>query len=261
MKLSIVIPCYNEIDNIPKLRAELLPVIEQLAVSYEVEIVFVDDGSRDGTLAAIGENFKVDHIPKTSLVFKQHETNKGLGAALRTGFSVVTGDLIVTTDSDGTYKFSTIPTMVKALDEADFVTASPYHPDGKVVGVPAFRLILSRGSSMIYRLLVDWRIHTYTCLFRAYRREVIDQIKFQSDGFLAGTELMVKAMLKGYKVKEFPAALYKRMFGVSKAKLLHTILAHLKFQGRVLLSKVHLDSLAIVTIIFLILLNWSFVSW
>jgi dolichol-phosphate mannosyltransferase len=252
MKLSIVIPCYNEIDNISKLREELLPVIEQLAASYVVEVVFVDDGSRDGTLQAIQENFKVDHIPHTSLVFKRHEINKGLGAALRTGFSAVTGDLVVTTDSDGTYKFSTIPALVQALDEADFVTASPYHPDGQVVGVPAFRLILSRGSSMIYRLLVDWKIHTYTCLFRAYRREVIDQIQFQSDGFLAGTELMVKAMLKGYRVKEFPAALYKRMFGISKANLTLTILAHLKFQGRVLLSRVHLVSLTIMASIFLV---------
>lgn len=214
--------------------------------------MFVDDGSSDGTLPAVQKNFKLDHIPRASLVFRRHETNRGLGAALRTGFSAVTGELIVTTDSDGTYKFSTIPAMVKALDEADFVTASPYHPDGKVVGVPAFRLVLSRGSSMIYRLLVDWRIHTYTCLFRAYRREVIDQIQFQSDGFLAGTELMVKAMLKGYQVKEFPAALYKRMFGASKAKLMRTVMAHLKFQGRVLLSKVHLGSLAIIVCIFIV---------
>lgn len=256
MKLSIVIPCYNEIDNIPKLRDELLPVVRLLAASYEVEVIFVDDGSRDGTLSAIQENIKIDLIPQTNLVFKQHETNKGLGAALRTGFAAVTGDFIVTTDSDGTYKFSTIPGMVKALDDTDFVTASPYHPDGKVVGVPAFRLILSRGSSMIYRLLVDWRIHTYTCLFRAYRREVIDQIQFQSDGFLAGTELMVKAMLKGYRVKEFPAALYKRMFGVSKAKLTRTIMAHLKFQGKVLLFKFHLGSLAILACIFLVVRSY-----
>jgi len=123
------------------------------------------------------------------------------------------------------------------------MTASPYHPDGQVVGVPGYRLILSRGSSMIYRFLVDWRIHTYTCLFRAYRREVIEQIQFKSDGFLAGTELMVKAMLKGFRVKEFPAVLYRRMFGVSKAKLMRTIAAHLKFQGQVLLHKVHLRSI------------------
>ena len=91
MNLSIVIPCYNEIDNIPKLREELLPVVEQLSKSYVVEIVFVDDGSKDGTLKAIQENFEVDDIPQTSLVFRRHEANKGLGAALRTGFSAGDG--------------------------------------------------------------------------------------------------------------------------------------------------------------------------
>ena len=240
MKLSIVIPCYNEIENIPKLQDELLPVVYELAKDYLVEIIFVDDGCTDGTLEAIQSNVHVDPKSQISLVYRKHERNKGLGAALRTGFSAVSGDLVVTTDSDGTYKFATIPALLNMLDGADIVTASPYHPDGQVVGVPGYRLILSRGSSMIYRLLVDWKVHTYTCLFRAYKREVIDKIHFQSDGFLAGTELMVKAMLKGYRVKEFPAALYRRMFGVSKAKLMRTIMAHLKFQGQVLMVRMRL---------------------
>ncbi len=240
MKLSIVIPCYNEVDNIQKLREELLPVVETLAKDYQVEIIFVDDGSSDGTLEAIQDQLKVEQIPNVTPVYKKHERNKGLGAALKTGFSSVTGDLIITTDSDGTYKFSNMPALLAALDGADIVTASPYHPQGQVVGVPGYRLVLSRGSSMIYRVLVDWNIHTYTCLFRAYKREVIDKITFKSDGFLSGTELMVKAMLKGYRVKEFPAALYRRMFGVSKAKLMRTIKAHLMFQGEVLLVRLKL---------------------
>jgi dolichol-phosphate mannosyltransferase len=240
MKLSIVIPCYNEVDNIQKLREELLPVVETLAKDYQVEIVFVDDGSTDGTLEAIQDLLKVEQMPNVIPVYRKHERNKGLGAALKTGFSAVTGDLVVTTDSDGTYKFSNIPALLAALDGADIVTASPYHPQGQVVGVPGYRLILSRGSSMIYRVLVDWQVHTYTCLFRAYKREVIDKISFESDGFLAGTELMVKAMLKGYRVKEYPAALYRRMFGVSKAKLMRTIKAHLMFQGEVLLVRLRL---------------------
>jgi dolichol-phosphate mannosyltransferase len=240
MKLSIVIPCYNEVDNIQKLKAELLPVVESLAKDYQVEIVFVDDGSTDGTLDAIQSQLKVEQMANVTPVYRQHERNKGLGAALKTGFSAVTGDLIVTTDSDGTYKFSNIPTLLAEIDGADIVTASPYHPQGEVVGVPGYRLILSKGSSMIYRILVDRHIHTYTCLFRAYKREVVDKIKFESDGFLAGTELMVKAMLKGYRVKEYPAALYRRAFGTSKAKIMRTINAHLKFQGEVLLVRMKL---------------------
>ena len=176
--------------------------------------------------------------------FERHPANQGLGAAIRTGFKAARGELIVTTDSDGTYHFSEIPALLSHLSsEVDIVTGSPYHPQGGVAGVPPYRLILSRGSSAIYRILVSWHVHTYTCLFRAYRREVIDRISFASDGFLAGTELLVKAMLAGYRVAEHPAVLHRRTFGESKAKLVRTILAHLQFQGCVLLHQLGLRSL------------------
>lgn len=241
MDLTIIVPCYNEVDNVSKLQAELLPVIKDLASAQTVELVMVDDGSRDGTLQAL-QKALAGHpsLAGVALKFERHPANLGLGAAIRTGFKSSTGQTIVTTDSDGTYKFTNIPALLSALKEGvDVVTASPYHPQGEVVGVPGYRLILSQGSSMIYRFLVDWRIHTYTCLFRAYRRRVIESISFESNGFLAGTELMVKAMLKGYKVAEFPAVLYSRVHGVSKAKIARTISAHLSFQWRVFLHRLH----------------------
>ena len=148
---------------------------------------------------------------------------------------------MVTVDSDGSYKFSEIPALLALMSPGvDIITASPYHPRGSVVGVPAFRLILSRGSSFIYRILVNRHVYTYTCLFRAYRSEVVKIIPFESNGFLAGTEILVKAMLKGYRVVEFPAVLYKRMYGVSKAKIAQTIVSHLKFQMWVLLYRIQM---------------------
>ncbi|MGL4649391.1 MAG: glycosyltransferase family 2 protein, partial [Caldilineaceae bacterium] len=87
------------------------------------------------------------------------------------------------------------------------------------------------------------RVHTYTALFRAYRRDVIQRTPFESDGFLAGTELMVKAMLQGCRVVEFPTVLHARAAGVSKAKLLRTIRAHLAFQGDVLRHRLGWGSL------------------
>jgi dolichol-phosphate mannosyltransferase len=238
MDLSIIIPCYNEVDNISKIREEFLPVASELARTQAVEIVFVDDGSTDGTLQVLKENFDTLQDLPVEVRFERHETNRGLGAALRTGFSAARGQVIVTTDSDGTYHFTEIPALLSYLSpDLDIVTASPYHPAGDVMGVPRYRLILSQGSSFIYRLLVDWRVHTYTALFRAYRRDVIDNVTFGSDGYLAGTELMVKGMLMGYRVAEYPAVLYRRAFGVSKAKLLRTIWAHLRFQMAVLLHR------------------------
>jgi len=72
---------------------------------------------------------------------------------------------------------------------------------------------------------------------------MVDDIKFKSNGFLAGTELMVLGMLKGYKVTEFPAVLHRRVFGTSKAKLARTIMAHLRFQWWVFLYRLHLVSI------------------
>ena len=251
MKLSVVVPCFNEEDNIVKLQTEFFPVVEQLIGSSVdggkiafIEIVFVDDGSRDGTNNALQSAFGSLLHPSISVKFAKHEVNRGLGAALRTGFGNVTGDVILTVDSDGTYHFSTIPSLLELLNgEAAIVTASPYHPKGEVVGVPGYRLILSRGSSLLYRILLDWKIHTYTALYRAYRREVIDQIPFAADDFLGGTELMVKAMLKGHQVAEFPAALHRRMFGVSKARIAKTIVSHLSFQARLVLHRLHIRSM------------------
>lgn len=251
MKLSVVVPCFNEEDNIGKLKNEFFPVAEGLLGSSvdggkieSVEIVFVDDGSRDGTYSALKEAFSAYDHPSITVRFEKHEVNRGLGAAMRTGFKAVTGDIIVTTDSDGTYHFSTIPSLLDHLKgKVAIVTASPYHPKGEVVGVPGYRIFLSRGSSLLYRILLSWKVHTYTALYRAYRREVIDSIPFAANDFLGGTELMVKAMLKGYQVDEFPAALHRRMFGVSKAKLLKTILSHLNFQARLVLHRLHLRSM------------------
>jgi dolichol-phosphate mannosyltransferase len=244
MDLSIVIPCYNEAENISKLKEELLPAVYELSSSKTVEVVFIDDGSTDDTYQMINETFIKIKIPNVSMKLVKHNGNWGLGKAIRTGFETSCGEVVITSDSDGTYKFSSIQELLSLLDEnVDIVTASPYHPQGDVVGVPAYRLILSQGSSMIYRILVDYRIHTYTCLFRAYRRSVITDIKFVSNGFLAGTELIVKALLKGFRVVEYPAVLYTRSYGASKAKLFRTVLAHLRFQLNVLLHHLHLISL------------------
>jgi dolichol-phosphate mannosyltransferase len=203
----------------------------------------VDDGSRDETYDLLLRVFSGRQELGLSFRFERHAANRGLGAALRTGFAACSGEVILTTDSDGTYRYAEIPNLLAALTpEIDIVTASPYHPKGGVAGVPAYRLFLSRGSSFIYRILVDWHIYTYTALFRAYRRRVIDDIAFDSDGFLAGTELLVKGILKGYKAAEYPAVLYRRQYGVSKARLVQTILAHLRFQGWILINRIRPDA-------------------
>ncbi|MBI5961508.1 MAG: glycosyltransferase family 2 protein [Chloroflexi bacterium] len=232
MRVSVVIPAFNEAKGVAQTTANLLLVLNVLQNSYKTEIIFVDDGSTDDTRPLLQSAWNGDETVK----IVAHEQNRGLGAALRTGFSYATGDIVVTTDFDGTYAFELIPTIVEQLvrDEVDIVTASPYHPAGHVEGVPKYRLMFSYGASLLYRLLVKWQVHTWTALFRAYRRPVIEHVQFESNGFLAGTELLVYALQAGYTVSEFPATLKTRSFGQSNIKIARVTRSHLIFQLKIL---------------------------
>jgi dolichol-phosphate mannosyltransferase len=235
--VSVVIPCYNEEAGIARIGKDLAPALHELCVGHSVEVVFVDDGSTDGTWTAL-KTLAASPLHGARVVLQQHDRNRGLGAALRTGFAVCQGDIIVTTDSDATYRFTEIPALVSRLaPDVAIVTASPYHPLGQVAGVPRYRLVLSRGSSLIYRTLVSRGIYTYTSLFRAYRAEVIRRVSFESDGFLAVAELLVNALFLGYRIAEYPTVLHSRVAGTSKAKLVRTIIAHLRFQFGIILRR------------------------
>jgi len=239
VKLSVVLPCYNEEANVGALEARLVPVLRGLSSRFEaIEIVLVDDGSRDGTWAAM-QAFKTSAPPGVEIRLEKHAANAGLGQAMRTGLTAATGDVVVTTDSDATYRFEEIPALLDVLGpDVDLVTASPYHPRGAVDNVPASRLFFSRGASLMYRILVRGDIHTWTALFRAYRREVIRTVPFASTGFLAGTELLVNAIDAGYRAAEFPTVLHSRVHGVSKAKIARTVRAHLAFQWSLLARRI-----------------------
>jgi dolichol-phosphate mannosyltransferase len=240
MDLSIVIPCCNEEDSVPDLVLNLFPVVEQLRRERAVEIVYIDDGSTDATYARLQDII----AGQRDMRIVQHPVNRGLGAALHTGFANAVGEVIVTADSDGTYRFDEIPALLSHMKPGiDIVTASPYHKQGGIENVPRYRIILSRGSSFIYQIIVDRHISTYTALFRGYRREVTRRVPFYSTGFLAGTELMVNAMLMGYKVAEYPTVLHSRAAGASKAKIFRIIRAHLRFQWSVLLQRLKLAPL------------------
>ena len=237
MNFTLLIPCFNECDNIAQLYEQLCVIQPELERRGSFELVLVDDGSSDDTFARLSSTFAT----WKNVTIVRHEQNHGLGAALRTGFAHTHGDVIITTDSDGTYPFTTIPALLDLLRPGvDIVTASPYHPRGGVDGVPPYRLLFSKGASAMYRVLIDPRLHTYTAMYRAYRREVIERIPTSADGFLMVTELMVGALLAGYRTAEYPAVLRVRRYGQSKARVWEITRSHLSFQMRVLLQRLGL---------------------
>src|SRR3989338_10086249 len=128
MKLSIITPCYNEEEGIENLSVRLEPVLNELSKKYEIELVFVDDGSRDRTNELLHKFFG----KQKNVKIIKHEKNQNLGGAMRTGFAHSTGEIIVSIDSDCTYDPADIPALVAALDEkTDMVNASAYHPKGR----------------------------------------------------------------------------------------------------------------------------------
>ena len=224
--LSVVVPCYNEAAGLPVMRERIGKVLPALRQRGSLELVLVDDGSTDGTGDLLAAAFAA--VPEARVV--RHDHNRGLGAALRTGFAHAEGAIIVTCDSDGTYPFSELPALLDWLTPGvDVVTASPYHPKGALEHVPAYRVLISKGASLCYRILIDWRIHTYTALFRAYRREVLERIHPSADGFLMVTQLLVEAALAGFQIAEYPTTLRVRQYGQSKAKMFRITRAHLGY--------------------------------
>lgn len=240
--VSLIIPCCNEEAGLATLEAALLPVIAQLSERGPVEVILIDDGSTDSTWSGLKQIEM--RLPEVHLI--RHPMNYGLGAALRTGFAHARGDVVVTTDADGTYSLAEIPALLARLTpEIAIVTASPYHPDGGVDGVPAWRLIFSRGASLCYRMVLGRNgspVHTYTSLFRAYRCKVLPYIMPEHEGFLAVAEILVRATLAGYSIAEYPTILRTRRYGQSKARVVRITLTHIGFLTNILLHRVHVRS-------------------
>ncbi len=231
-RISVIAPLFNEEQGIPRLAEKLARLREQLAPNYELECVLVDDGSRDRTFEVVDHWFRSAPL----IVKVAHGSNRGLGAAMRTGFENATGSIVCTIDADCTFDPLELPKLLAAMEErnADIATGSPYHPEGGIENVVPWRLFLSQGASRLYRVICPGKLYSYTSLMRAYRKPVVERISFESDGFVAVTEILLRALNQGYKVVEVPTVLRRRATGVSKMNVARNILAHLGLASRVL---------------------------
>ena len=232
LKLSIVVPMYNEEENVEKTVRRIGETMEAFK-DGAWELILVNDGSRDRTFPLAEELAARPEYPFLRILGYTH--NRGRGYALRTGFAAARGEWIVATDADLSYEPAYILQMTEILrddDDVDMVLASAYMPGGEVEDAPLDRYLASR----LGNILLSWfmssgnqKVHTITCVFRAYRRQVLDDLELESEGKDIHLEILSKAMMLGYHYKEIPATLRWRQHGDSKFRFGTTAISHLIF--------------------------------
>ena len=238
--VSIVVPCYNERPALPYLSNTLESVSKLLSKDYETHFVFVDDGSTDGTWELLNRLFAA----REDCRLVKHEVNRGVAASILTGIRYASDEIVCSMDCDCTYDPHELAHMIPLLTpDIDLVTASPYHPQGgRVMNVPQWRLVLSKGASWLYSKVLRHKLHTYTSCFRVYRRSAVADLELQEMGFLGVSETLALLDLRGHNIREFPTTLYVRILGQSKMKVARNIVGHLKNLWRMRRMRQVLDS-------------------
>ncbi len=228
--VTLVVPCFNEESVLPYLSNTLKRVESDFKHVYALNYVFVDDGSSDRTWPTLERIF--GSAPNCQLVHLRQ--NCGVAAAILTGIRSASTEVVCSIDCDCTYDPHQLLDLIPRLeDDVALVTASPYHPSGRVLNVPAWRLFLSKSLSALYRRVLRQKLHTYTSCLRVYRRSMTQDLLIRERGFLGVAEMLAVLDLQGRRIVEHPAVLEVRMLGHSKMKLFRTIAGHVRLLFRV----------------------------
>jgi dolichol-phosphate mannosyltransferase len=210
--LLVVVPTYNERDNIEPILHRLL------GANPQADALVVDDASPDGTgeladrIASADGRVHVLHRPAKA----------GLGAAYIAGFrwALERGyDVIVEMDADGSHAPEQLPELLSALADADVVLGSRWVPGGKIVNWPMSRMLLSRGGNVYTRLALGIDLRDATGGFRAYRAAVLQKLDLDevpSPGYCFQVDLAWRAVRDGFRVVEVPITFTERERGDSK---------------------------------------------
>ena len=232
--LTVAIPLYNESASIPYLKSRLDLMLKK-SNHNNIKILFVDDGSSDNTFQLLTDHFS--SMDNCKII--KHEINLNLNGFLKTVIELCDTEFVVFLDSDCTFDPLCVFEMVKLLDSnTDIVNGSPYHPKGTVEGVKKGRLFISNGANLIYKVLINKKIYTYTSIFKMYRTSKIKNIKLNTFGFVSVSELFIKCILNGANVIEYPCTLSIRKYGDSKIRIANSIKNHLQFMAYLFLLKV-----------------------
>lgn len=209
LPLSIIIPIYNEPDNIVTTLAAL-----ERAVPSEKEILLVYDGEEDTTLPVVRRL----QASGQRLTLVRNRYGVGVGQALRTGFEAATGEAVVVVMADGADDLPKINEMGKLMEQGyDVVCGSRYMRGGQQLGGPWLKKLLSRTAGVSLHYLSGMPTRDITNSFKTYRRGALAAIPITpGGGFAVSMELTVKAYAQGLRLTEIPVTWRERVAGHSR---------------------------------------------
>jgi glycosyltransferase involved in cell wall biosynthesis len=214
--ISIIFPLFNERDNVTHYSTDLFPIIDEISkkTSEKFEYIFVDDGSRDDTVDQLSKVVQ----SRTDTQIIQHEKNRGMGNAIKTGLASSRGDLIITMDADLTFRPVDVEKLVEKYHQthADCISGSPYLEKNLMEEVTPFRLMMSKTINYLYRILLGSQITCVSPIFRLYKRSVLEEMNISSKNFEINAEIISKLLISKKNVIEVPVPLLKRRYGSSK---------------------------------------------
>jgi glycosyltransferase involved in cell wall biosynthesis len=202
-RLSVVVPAYNEAESLPELHRELQAALDPLDMTWEV--LYVDDGSRDGTDRAIERICAEDPRARGILLSR----NFGKSAALATGFKAVRGTLVCTMDADLQDDPAELPKLFAVLDQG-FDLVSGWKVKRRD---PLTKRLPSKLFNTVTSAVAGVRLHDFNCGFKLYRREVVDALEVYGE---LHRFLPALAHWRGFRVGEVPVHHRARRFGKSK---------------------------------------------
>jgi len=202
-KVTVVIPAMNEAENLP----HVLPRIPR----WVHEVVLVDGHSTDNTVEVAQQIW-----PSIRVVTQE---GRGKGSALRTGFAVATGDIIVMLDADGSTDPNEIPAFIGALlAGADFVKGSRFMQGGGTADMTILRRLGNWGFTMSVRVLFGGSFSDLCYGYNAFWRKVVDRLELDAEGFEVETMMNVRALYHGLRVAEVPSFEADRVYGESNLR-------------------------------------------
>ncbi len=206
MRLSVVMPCYNEADTLPLILAKVR------AVNIDKEIIVIDDCSTDATAAVLAA--EQQHDP--TLRVYRHEQNRGKGAAVRTGFAQAHGDIIIIQDSDLEYDPNDYYEVVTPIIEGKVNVVFGSRFMGRHTGMYFWNALGNKFLTFLTNFLFNcWLSDMETC-YKAFRADIIKGIPLESNDFRIEPEMTAKILLRGHRIYEVPVSYLGRTYEEGK---------------------------------------------